>query len=134
MSVHGHLSTFAGLPVVTYDPERPLPDDPAAVAWRVEVEEFEAPPEEFAALLRSLVDAVPTGAIRALVIGEWGSAYETAPPLDFLCRLAPELPELRALFLGDLTSEECEISWIRRTTSPRCWRPTPAGGSAGTRR
>jgi hypothetical protein len=112
VSVHGHLSTFAGLPVVRYDPERPLPDDPAAVAWRVEVEEFEAPPEEFAALLSSLVDAVPTGAIRALVIGEWGSAYQTAPPLDLLCRLAPELPGLRALFLGDLVSEQCEISWI----------------------
>jgi hypothetical protein len=112
VSVHGHSSTFAGLPIVAYDPERALPDDPSAVAWRVEAEEFEAPPEEFAALLRSLVDAVPTGDIRALVIGEWGSAYETAPPLDLLCELAPGLPGLRALFLGDLVSEQCEISWI----------------------
>ncbi|MGC9666070.1 STM4015 family protein [Planosporangium sp. 12N6] len=114
MTIHSHVSTFDGLPVVACDPDPGVapPADPSAVAWRIQVDDFEAPPEEFAELVEGLLERVPAASIRALVIGEWGSAYDTAPPIDLLVSLAPRLTGLRALFLGDLVAEECEISWI----------------------
>jgi hypothetical protein len=53
--------------------------------------------------------------VPALVIGEWGDAYEAAVPVDALAERASALPALRALFLGELIGEESEISWIQLT-------------------
>ncbi|MFI0795869.1 STM4015 family protein [Micromonospora rubida] len=110
--ISSHLSSFTGLPVLPFTPGMTLPDDPSAVAWRLEVEDFEADPEEFAALVAALRDEVPADAVRALVIGEWGSAYERALPVDLLVEAAEEWTSLRAVFLADLVSEQCEISWL----------------------
>ncbi|MGW1059124.1 STM4015 family protein [Micromonospora rubida] len=110
--IRSHLSSFTGLPVLPFTPGMTLPDDPSAVAWRLEVEDFEADPVEFAALVAALRDEVPADAVRALVIGEWGSAYEEAPPLDLLVEAAEKWTSLRAVFLADLVGEQCEISWL----------------------
>ncbi|WP_329009917.1 STM4015 family protein [Micromonospora rifamycinica] len=110
--IRSHMSSFAGMPVVSFTPGMTLPDDPSAVAWRLEVEDFEAEPEEFAALVTALRAEVPGEAVRALVIGEWGSAYERALPVDLLADAAKDWTALRAVFLADLVSEQCEISWL----------------------
>ncbi|HEX8630850.1 MAG TPA: STM4015 family protein [Catenuloplanes sp.] len=112
MTISSHAPEFAGLPVFPFYPRGEVPDDPAAVAWKVEVDDFEAPAEDFAQLLEALLASVPAGRIRALVLGEWGGSFENAPPIDLLVSLAPRLSGLRALFVGELTAEECEISWI----------------------
>src|SRR5262245_46400536 len=112
MALSSHQTSFAGLPVVQWGADDDLPDDPAAVAWRLEVEDFEAPADEledsFEELLKSTGEAGPA----ALIFGEWGSAYERAFPVDLLVRNAARLSSLRALFIADMTSEQCEISWI----------------------
>ncbi|MFJ6199077.1 STM4015 family protein [Micromonospora sp. NPDC092111] len=110
--ISSHMSSFAGMPVVPFTPGMTLPDDPSAVAWRLEVEDFEADPAEFAGLVTALRAEVPGDAVRALVIGEWGSAYERAAPVDLLADAAKEWTGLRAVFLADLVSEQCEISWL----------------------
>ncbi|WP_320068534.1 STM4015 family protein [Micromonospora sp. RTGN7] len=110
--ISSHLSSFTGLPVLPFTPGMTLPGDPSAVAWRLEVEDFEADPAEFAALVAALRDEVPADAVRALVIGEWGSAYERALPVDLLVEAAEKWTSLRAVFLADLVSEQCEISWL----------------------
>lgn len=54
----------------------------------------------------------------ALVIGAWGQEMYENPPGDILETLiaaAPQLPSLKALFWGDITAEECEISWIHQS-------------------
>ena len=110
--IRSHMSSFAGMPVVPFTPGMTLPDDPSAVAWRLEVEDFEAEPEEFAGLVAALRAEVPGEAVRALVVGEWGSTYERALPIDLLTDAAKDWTALRAVFLADLVSEQCEISWI----------------------
>ncbi|SCG36939.1 STM4015 family protein [Micromonospora coxensis] len=110
--IASHLSSFAGSPVLPFTPGMTLPEDPSAVAWRLEVEEFDADPGEFAELVRAMRDEVPADAVRALVIGEWGEAYERPLPVDLLVDAAGDWTGLRALFLADLVSEQCEISWI----------------------
>ena len=70
---------------------------------------------------RELFDAflaqVDAAAIEALIIGAWSEAHDTSPQdyLDALIERRAELPALRALFVGDMTYEDCEISWIIQT-------------------
>jgi hypothetical protein len=111
MSFNDHVETFAGLPVVGFDGEKtPDVDDPAAVAWRVEVD-WEDGPDEFAEVLDALLSAVGP-AVTTLVVGPWGSVGDFPAPIDALGARAGRLPNLRALFLGDIIYEESEVSWI----------------------
>lgn len=111
MTINQDMKTFVGLPVVAMDKD-PGPADPAAVAWRVEVDDFEAEPEEFEAAFAQLLERTGPAGPTALIIGEWGSAYETPFPVDLLVRNAAKLGALRALFIGEMTFDQCEISWI----------------------
>ena len=56
--------------------------------------------------------------ITTLVIGPWSEEMFDLPPDELVERLvaaADQLPSLTALFFGDVTSEDCEISWIIQT-------------------
>ncbi len=111
MTINDHLATFAGLPIVEVDDEQ-TPADPAAVAWRIDMEDFEADLSEFEAALEKVLErSGPTGPA-ALVVGEWGSAYESEFPAELLIKNASRFSGLRALFIGEMTYEQCEISWI----------------------
>ncbi|MEU6016560.1 STM4015 family protein [Streptomyces sp. NPDC047515] len=111
-----HPETFHGLPVLTL----PGPDGqgtsslPAAgsVAWRLE--SAWQGDLTFATLWRHFIDTVDTTRVRALLIGPWWQEeYESfAPVVDLLVGDADRFPALRALFLADVVSEECEVSWL----------------------
>jgi hypothetical protein len=123
MSVPDHLTEFAGLPVRCFEPD--LVDtgedaavDPAAVAWRIEAEDdddaWNLPlSPAFAETFQQFLDTVDTTRVTALVIGSWGYAAMNRAPIEQLVAATDRLPALRALFVGDITSEECEISWIQ---------------------
>jgi hypothetical protein len=109
--------TFAELPVVDYNQDPAgQPDgagDPAKIAWRLSVE-YDDGPAEFAGLFARFLADVGGGNVTALLIGQWGgAAYEHKAPVGLLADSAAQLPNLRALFLGDMEAEECEISWIQ---------------------
>ena len=112
MTISDHLTTFAGLPVVAFGEDRKSAD-PDAAAWRIDVgssggnESFEP---AFERLLELTAPAGPT----ALIIGDWDEAFEDPFPFDLLIRNAARLGGLRSLFIGELTFEECEISWIKQ--------------------
>ncbi|GAA2105891.1 STM4015 family protein [Actinomadura alba] len=86
-----------------------LPHEPP-VAWRVATD-HETP---FGEVFERFLFQVDTCRLTALVIGFWGALHdESRPdPVDLLVKAADRFPELRALFLGDIESEEQELSWI----------------------
>lgn len=111
-----HPETFHGLPVLTL-PGPGLPHTvplPAAdaVAWRLESAWQGS--LTFATLWQHFLDTVDTTQVRALLIGPWWQEeYEPfAPVVDLLAGHADRFPSLRALFLADVVSEECELSWL----------------------
>ncbi|MFJ3335115.1 STM4015 family protein [Streptomyces sp. NPDC086766] len=119
MSTANHLRELYGLPVFDF----PGPKDegtgglPAAdaVAWRISSDTYDAEeswPEAFA----RFAAAVDLTRVYALIVGPWEEAYETGPKpvIDALLGARARLTSLRALFLGDMESEECEISWIQQ--------------------
>lgn len=64
----------------------------------------------------------------ALVIGDWGGAGSGSTAevvIKALVRAKDKLPNLRALFIGDMVSEESEISWIQQTDLSPLWPAYP---------
>ncbi|WP_329378949.1 STM4015 family protein [Streptomyces sp. NBC_01716] len=114
-----HFDEFHGLPVFTLPHHKirslkALPEA-EAVAWRLDCgweEEW-----TFPELWKHFTDAVDTERVRALVIGPWwsGDYSELAPALELIVADAARFPALRALFLGDVVGEECEVSWLVMT-------------------
>ncbi|MGW0551083.1 STM4015 family protein [Streptomyces altiplanensis] len=118
MSGVDHLQELLGLPAVDFRPGLPAPLPAAdAAAWRISVDPFgdedEPWEERFGAFLKT-VD--PTG-VRALIIGQWGETYEedSSYPVNLVIAAADRLTSLEAVFVGDLSQEEAEISWIEQT-------------------
>ena len=115
--MHDHLSEFDGLPVVDFaqavEGGEELPS-PASVCWRVATEFGETPFDE---VFKNFLEKVDTSQVTALVVGYWGASYDDGmvEPVGVLVEAADRLPNLRALFLGDISAEESEISWIEHS-------------------
>ncbi|MFI1993493.1 STM4015 family protein [Actinoplanes sp. NPDC020271] len=108
MSIDDAVDTFAGLPVV--DSDVGTDSDPRTVAWRIT--NYYAT-EHFPDLVEELMDRTGPGGPVALIVRDWGAAHHDPFPVDVLAANAYRLVDLRALFIGEMSSEECEISWIR---------------------
>jgi hypothetical protein len=100
------------MPVWMFDSREPEPL-PAGHAIRVEAG-YQSSGDEMLAELESLVSAPGADAIQALVIGDWGGMYGQSSEVvvDWLVTNAGRLPGLTALYRGDVSYEQCEISWI----------------------
>lgn len=69
------------------------------------------------AAIEELAGKSDSGEITELIIGDWGGAYENSPDnfIPALIQHKDQFPKLRKLFIGDMESEECEVSWINQT-------------------
>jgi hypothetical protein len=117
--IDDYLESFAGLPVANYssgDTGTDAADLPPAdsVAWRIDANWDDRHP--FTELWAEFLDTVAADRVRAVVIGTWwgnGGYSEVRPVLDALIASADRLPALRGLFLADVGSEQCEVSWLK---------------------
>jgi hypothetical protein len=112
LSIGGHLREFAGRPVRRYRPG--VVWNPRRVAYRLAQE-----PGVPETRLRPQLEAIARRGkeLRALVIGTCDELTdqrsEGQPSADgLLVEMRERFPSLRALFLGDITADEYEISWI----------------------
>jgi len=112
MTISEHIKTFAGRKVKEFPPQTQV-KDPGSIAWRITTDMDEQ--EVFLERLEELTNQPWADQVSALVIGDWGTAYDSGPPMDSLVRSIAKLPSLEAFFLAELTFEECEISWINHT-------------------
>jgi hypothetical protein len=117
VTINENLRTLDGRPVIDWGPGDSVPD-PASVAVRLRTvwDDEASATSAMLPLLESLAEAIGPN-LQALVIGAWGRSYDndSAPIVGWLAGHADRLPALRALFLGDLTFEESEISWIEQS-------------------
>jgi hypothetical protein len=113
MTIYEHVTSFAGRPVRKFTQKMEPPEDPAGFAWRLTTN-YDGGADKFNRRMDALLAAPWAGDIRAIVIGEWGESYENNAPVERLVAAAGTLTNLTALFLGEMTSEENEISWIQQ--------------------
>jgi hypothetical protein len=86
-----------------------------------------APPAPFVQLLDDFLQDPASAKVSALVIGQWGASTDSADlVVNALAERAGHLPNLRALFLGDIAGAESEISWIAQTDLAPLWKAFPA--------
>ncbi|MEV0664043.1 STM4015 family protein [Actinomadura luteofluorescens] len=130
MAIYEHLEEYVGLPVATFNEDTGTDEEDdgrGAAADPVSGEDF--PPageaawfvgtsfdeEPFGEVFARFLETIDTTEVTALIIGYWGASYElekVPDPVALLTGAAASFPKLRSLFLGDITGEEAEISWI----------------------
>ncbi|KAB8143729.1 hypothetical protein F8S13_07410 [Chloroflexia bacterium SDU3-3] len=116
MTIYEHADTIDGLPVTEWNPDEPGCD---GVAYAIRIDYDQA--EEgltWVDVFASLLDSVPNEQIQGMVVGCWEEAFDNGASeaiVEALVSASERLPNLRALFFGDITGEECEISWIQQT-------------------
>jgi hypothetical protein len=131
-----HISHFGGKPVASIEGGK-LPD-PATHAVRLESDYPDRGTTAISVATHIDNFAAMPGAekVTALVLGNW-LQYEVdnhaGTTRDALIRNASKLPSLRALFIGDMTSEESEMSWISHTDYAGLWAAFPALEEFGVR-
>jgi hypothetical protein len=111
MTISNHVDTFAGRPVRDYQAGQP---GPAGCVYRVALDYDDG--RTFPALLDEFLAGHGGPGLTALVIGPW--AYDdmlesAAEVVEALAGARDRMPNLAALFFGDITYEECEMSWIQ---------------------
>lgn len=118
MSIGEHIEEFAGYPIFEWNPEETL-DDPEntlvkiSVNWD-EVDEGLTWVDRFVEFLELPEAAVVPG----IVVGAWEEMAEggtTESIVQMLVNAREQLKALHVIFFGDITFEECEISWIVQT-------------------
>ena len=119
MTFSENLTEFVGKPVTDWSLGVEI-SDPAGTAYRIGVtwedgEEGLTWTDRFAAFL----DAPGSERVSSLIVGAWDGMTEqtgtTAPVVEALVAAHDRLPRLAALFLGDVTYEECEVSWLQQS-------------------
>jgi hypothetical protein len=68
-------------------------------------------------LFNEFLEDPRVGEVTAIVIGYWSQDMDQDPGyiVEWLCSIREKLPKLTAIFLGDITHEQSEISWITQT-------------------
>jgi hypothetical protein len=117
---HDHLTTFAGLPVFEFnlpDDEGVRPETPADAenwAWRIALE-YSDDGAGYPELLEAFLAEVDSSRVKALILGFW-SDEDMEADSDVACvpliERAERFPALEALFIGDTTYDQIEVSWI----------------------
>ena len=114
MTVNETLERFFGKPVVEFRMGDTVADRGAVRTHAFRLAQDYDSAESQRELLDAFLAQVDTTTLDALIIGAWSEAHDTSPQdfLEALIERRAELPALRALFVGDMSFEECEISWI----------------------
>lgn len=119
MTFYEHITEFAGKPVIDWDAEAGN-DESGSVTYRIGIDwdEYEADlkwVDKFATFLEHPVSAAATG----LVVGAWDGLAEMSGDanqvVEAIVSARERLSHLTAIFFGEVTSEECEVSWIEQT-------------------
>jgi hypothetical protein len=110
MGIYGYTEMFQGKPVTNYDKNLGIAD-PIDTVYRL-WSDYDAPENTLALLEHFLADPNVTK-VTSLIIGVWDYECESNEPLvELLTSNSHKLPNLSALFLGDIIEEEAQISWI----------------------
>lgn len=98
-----------------YDPKKGIQDTQKNIRLSVDYDEAEAG-LTMIALFDQLLSDSKVSMIQGLVLGAWEDCSENQIQifLDRLVEKKASFPQLKALFVGEMDCEECEMSWINQ--------------------
>jgi hypothetical protein len=111
MTISESTEHFFGKTVIQYDSDEAV-ELSGSTVYRLSLDYDDE--REMADLIDEFTSRIDMAQLDSLIIGLWGEPYDSSADaiIAKLAALAPQLPKLRAIFIGDMTYEECEISWI----------------------
>jgi hypothetical protein len=117
MAISSHVEHFADRPVIDFDPAQGI-SNPRGFAYALRLEY--GTQDTFADILEVLLQDPKAAQLEALVIGVWsqdlyGQEGSSHIVVEALLANRERLPQLQALFVGDIVYEESEISWIEQS-------------------
>jgi len=114
MVIH-HITEFAGYPIVEWQSDTETIENPAnsAIAIRVDWNYDNNTPNHWIEKFNQFISKPYAAQIPAFVVGYWGYGDST-PVVESIAANRDKLPRLEVIFVGDITSEELEISWIKQ--------------------
>jgi hypothetical protein len=113
--IYDNLEEFVDLPVVDFQSAEDWNGTKSAYRIRIG---WDDAPEDFVKRLNALAAMEESDALTALVIGGWcgdDSSSSSEHVVQALVTNANRFKGLRAIFFGDIISEENEISWITQS-------------------
>lgn len=127
MAIYENLTEFQGRPVKDFRQAGDIADF-SKVCPRLRCEYDDT--STLRDFLAEMLDQPGVAATEALVFGVWmerGESFEVSPvaAIEMLVAMKDQLPAIRGLFMGDIISEENEISWIEQTDYSAIWGAFP---------
>lgn len=100
--------------VIDFDPDLGIETTDVAYRFRTD---YDGAEEEVANMLQVFLDDPDLKLVDSFVIGMWGSESDETPEeiINFLIDSKSNLQHIKAIFFGDITYEENEVSWIENT-------------------
>ncbi len=118
MGLYENSDTWQNKPVVewTQESEQGLNGD---TAYKLRLEWDDGDGARWTDLFAQFLTQPNVADVTTLIVGAWGALVDDHESIDevvaALVGAREKLPNLIALFLGDVTAEESEISWIEQT-------------------
>jgi Leucine Rich repeat len=112
MGIYEHTQFFQDKPVVDYEKGTVI-TDPASTTYRLRVE-YDSE-HSIVELLTQFAADPNAHQVTGLIIGMWDYDESSQAVIDCLIENRSKLASLQAIFIGDIISEENEVSWIQQT-------------------
>ncbi len=119
MTISKHDEKWLEHPIQNYEPgEKPLKASKVFYRLSLSYDQSDSG-ENFVDLLDRFLQEPAAAKAEGLIVGPW--EYEdmvsstSQPIVEALVAARDRLPKLKALFIGDITFEECEVSWINQS-------------------
>ncbi|BDI31275.1 hypothetical protein CCAX7_33260 [Capsulimonas corticalis] len=119
MGIYEHLKHFGGKPVVNWESGDFL-ENPSKMAYRISIswEENDAD-AKWTDKFSQFLSEPNVGEVTAIIVGPWEGAMDSSgaseSAVEALVAAHGKLPNLQALFVGEILAEEAEISWIQQS-------------------
>lgn len=112
--ISDHATEWLGYRVELYDPEGGAPDYQNTVYRLTDEWDSEEKLEE---LFARFLEDPASSETPAIIFGLFGGEFDSgsAPIVEALVAARSRLPKLKGIFLGDILSDENEISWIQQS-------------------
>lgn len=79
-------------------------------------EDYEDGDKNAATLAEEILSDPELSSIKTIIVGCWGESYDNSCQaiLDMFSQNSEKLSHIETLFIGDMDSEDCEVSWIEQ--------------------
>ena len=79
-------------------------------------EDYEDGDKNAATLAEEILSDSDLSSIKTIIVGCWGETYDNSCQaiLDMFSENSEKLSHIETLFIGDMDSEDCEVSWIEQ--------------------